>query len=341
MKPTIIFLFLQLLLTGNIFAQSKSLYLTSYTYSPANKVIGTVKLADGTQLVQVKLSGRDAKKVSINDKQELSVTTSGAKADELHLVINAVTGSGSLKQEVTLLKDQFLRNKVIAHRGAWKNTGATENSIAALNHAVKMGCSGSEFDVHMSSDSVLFIHHDATINGLKIEETPSAKLREIKLENGEVFPTLREYLTAGMKQHQTKLVLEIKPSIVSKERAIALTRRTLALVDELKAQAWVDYISFDYNVCEEVIRLAPYAKVSYLNGDKSPADLAQKQFYGLDYHMNVLRAKPDWIKQAKDNRIFVNVWTVNNEADMDYFLKEGADVITTNEPELLLKKLSQ
>jgi glycerophosphoryl diester phosphodiesterase len=341
MRSTLFFVVFQLLLSGNLLAQTQPLYLTNYTYSTDNRTVGTVQMADGTTLQRVTLSGRDAKKVSINDKHELAVNTGAARAEALHVVVNAVTASGTLKQEVIILRDQFIRNKVIAHRGAWKNTGATENSIAALKHAVKIGCSGTEFDVHMSADSVLFIHHDAAINGLKIEETPSAKLREIKLENGEVLPTLREYLTEGMKQYRTKLVLEIKPSIVSKQRAIALARRTLDLVNELKAQAWVDYISFDYEVCEEVIKLAPYAKVSYLNGDKAPAALAQQHFFGLDYHMSVLRKNPHWIKEAKDNRVFVNVWTVNEEADMDYFLKEGADVITTNEPELLLKKLSQ
>jgi glycerophosphoryl diester phosphodiesterase len=341
MKFPLILVVFQLLLAGNISAQNKPLYLTNYTYSPANRLVGAIQAADGTTINLITLSGRDARKVSVNDKHELSVNSGAAKANELHVVVDAVTASGNLKQEVTLLKDQFIRNKVIAHRGAWKNTGATENSIASLIHAVKIGCSGTEFDVHMSSDSVLFIHHDATIQGLKIEETPSAKLREIKLENGEVFPTLKEYLTEGMKQYRTRLVLEIKPSIISKERAIALTRRTIALVNELKAQAWVDYISFDYDVCKEVIKLAPYAKVSYLNGDKSPSELAANHFYGLDYYLKVLKNKPEWIAEAKANGIFVNVWTVNEEEDMDYFLKEGADVITTNEPELLLKKLQK
>jgi glycerophosphoryl diester phosphodiesterase len=41
---------------------------------------------------------------------------------------------------------------VIAHRGAWKNAGVPENSIASLQHAIDLCCYGSEFDVHMSAD---------------------------------------------------------------------------------------------------------------------------------------------------------------------------------------------
>src|SRR3954466_14307062 len=80
--------------------------------------------------------------------------------------------------------------RVIAHRGAWKNTGATENSLAALRHAIDLGCYGSEFDVHMSADSVLFVLHDHAIQGVNIEKSTAAELLRIKLANGETLPTL-------------------------------------------------------------------------------------------------------------------------------------------------------
>jgi glycerophosphoryl diester phosphodiesterase len=102
------------------------------------------------------------------------------------------------------------KNKVIAHSGAWKNTGATENSIGALEHAIKLGCYGSEFDVHMSADSVLFVLHDHSIKGTHIEKSTAQELSQIKLENGEALPTLEAYLKAGSKQKKTRLILEIK-----------------------------------------------------------------------------------------------------------------------------------
>ncbi|MDQ4139145.1 MAG: glycerophosphodiester phosphodiesterase, partial [Bacteroidota bacterium] len=104
--------------------------------------------------------------------------------------------------------------------------------------------------------------------------------------------------------------------------------------------AWVDYISFDYDVCTEVMKLAPYAKVAYLNGDKTPTELAKANFYGLDYHFKVLQKNPDWIQEAKHNKLTVNVWTVNEKAMLEDFLKANVDFITTNEPELLLNLIS-
>jgi glycerophosphoryl diester phosphodiesterase len=233
------------------------------------------------------------------------------------------------------------QTKVVAHRGAWKNTGVPENSIAALKEAIKMKCWGSEFDVHMSADSILFVNHDATIQGHAIEKTHSSVLSALKLENGESLPTMESYLKAGMKQKKTRLILEIKPSAVSKERGIALAHKVVDMVNKVKAAPMVDYISFDYEICKELLKLAPDAKVQYLNGDKTPDELVADKIHGFDYALKVLKANPSWIKEAKSKNLITNVWTVNDNASMDWLIAEGIDLVTTNEPELLIKKLGK
>lgn len=331
MRNNLILLVFLLLSSSTIRAQVKPIfYLSNYAYDAKTGKLGAVKSLDSINLRSLNITGPDAAAISFKNNL-LVVKAAARKAGKpLHIAVNG--------QPFTIIKNEFIDNKVIAHRGAWKHTGATENSIASLNAAVQIGCKGSEFDVHMSADSVLFIHHDPVIAGLKIEESTAAQLRALKLDNGETLPTLEEYLTAGMKQQKTKLILEIKPSVISKARGIALEKRVLQMVQDMQAQAWVDYISFDYDICKALIKDAPYAKVAYLNGDKSPAELAGEHFFGLDYHLSVFKKNPTWIKEAKALKLDVNVWTVNEEADMDYYLKEGADVITTNEPEVLLKK---
>jgi len=233
----------------------------------------------------------------------------------------------------------FAQTKVVAHRGAWKNTAVPQNSIAALKEAIKMGCDGSEFDVHMSADSVIFVNHDAHIQGIPMETTSSQVLSAIKLENGESLPTLEAYLKAGLKQKKTRLVLEIKPSAVSKERGIALARKVVEVVNATKAASKVDYISFDYEICKEITRIAPKATVQYLNGNKAPDELLADGVHGLDYHFSVLEKNPTWIKDANSKKLITNAWTVNDEKVMDRLIAEGIKLITTDEPELLLKKL--
>ncbi len=229
------------------------------------------------------------------------------------------------------------KNKVIAHRGAWKNTGATENSISALEHAIKLGCYGSEFDVHMSADSVLFVNHDHAIKGTDIEKTVAKELSEIKLGNGENLPTLEAYLKAGSKQKNTRLILEIKTSKIGKERSLALARKCVEMVQKLKVQAITDYIAFDFDVCLEVKKLAPKAHVEYLNGDKTPAEILAAGLDGIDYHFTVYKKNENYIKEMHQNKLTTNVWTVNDEGAMKWFLDNNVDFITTNEPELLLK----
>lgn len=228
-------------------------------------------------------------------------------------------------------------NPVVAHRGAFKKNNLPENSIASLKEAIRLGCTGSEFDIRMTADDTLIINHDPQYNKLDIEKTSYADLIKTPLSNGEKLPTLAEYITAGIAANTTtRLVFEIKPSGISRQRAIAVTDKVIAMVRRFKVQRMAVYISFDYDVCKKVHELEPKAPVQYLNGDIAPAQLRKDGINGADYHYSVFTKNPGWIKEAKDNKIALNAWTVNKKEDMEWLLKEGFNFITTNEPELLL-----
>lgn len=316
--------------------QKPSILLSKHTFSSEKKEIGDMHLNPDV-VASFKLKGDNARLFKIKNNT-LSIRSKYIRPDVkwYDLDIQARTPSGTVTESFRLVSDQFIRNRVIAHRGAWKNTGASENSIAALQHAISLGCQGSEFDVHMSADSVLLINHDASIQGMKIDAGSSVELRRLKLSHGENMPTLEAYIEEGLKQNNTKLILEIKPT-TGKERALALTQRVVELVKSMKAQAWIDYISFDYNICLELMRLDPYARVAYLNGDKSPKVLAADKFWGLDYHFNIFKENENWIDEAKQKGLTINAWTVNDPDMLKWFLDKRIDFITTNEPELLLK----
>lgn len=235
---------------------------------------------------------------------------------------------------------KFAPNEVVAHRGAFKANAFPENSIAALQEAIRLQCTGSEFDVRMTADDSLIINHDEHFNQMEIEKVNYADLMRFTLSNGEPLPTLRQYLLAGMKQNKhTRLVLEIKPSGMGKERAIQITDKVLSLVKELKAEPYIVYISFDYNMLLRIAELDKKAITQYLNGDKSPEEIANAGISGIDYHYSVFQKHPEWIEDAKQRRLALNAWTVNDPQLMDWLLDNGFDFITTNEPELLLQKL--
>ena len=140
-------------------------------------------------------------------------------------------------------------NPVVAHRGAWKTNNLPENSIASLKQAIKLNCTGSEFDVRMTADSVLIIMHNKDYHDLLISETTYQELARFKLSNGETVPTLREYILAGMQNNPgTGLVCEIK-STQNKELDLIIAEKTVAMVKELKAGPYIhSYISFGYDI---------------------------------------------------------------------------------------------
>jgi len=321
------------------FSTSAQPVLSNHTFSNGNNQVGLLSLPGWD--AKFKLSGANAGLFRLK-ANKLYILKGSIKPEIkwFDLTIVAETKSGSVQQTFRLVKDEFIRNSVIAHRGAWKNTGVAENSIAALQQAIRLGCQGSEFDVHMSVDSVPVINHDPTIQGQTIYTSSSAKLLALKLASGENMPSLESFLKAGMTQNNTKLILEIKPTI-NKERALQLTKKVMDVVIKLKAQAWIDYISFDYAICMELMRLDPYVRVAYLNGDKSPEMLAADKLWGLDYNQSVYQKNPDWIAQAKQKGLTINAWTVNDLALLKSFLDQKIDLITTNEPELLLKMITK
>jgi len=236
---------------------------------------------------------------------------------------------------------QFHDNVVIAHRGAWKHSGHPENSIAALQAAIDLGCYGSEFDVHMTRDNILVVNHDTEYYGLDIATSTYKELLTLNHPNGEKIPTVEEYLTEGMKQNKTKLIFEIKSAEAGKERTLEITRKSVDLVQKLGAEKWVEYICFDFDAGKYVHELDPSAQIAYLNGDKTPAQAKKAGYTGLDYHFSVYEKNPKWIEDAHELDLSINAWTVNKPEDMKRLLDQNVEFITTNEPEFLFELLEK
>lgn len=233
------------------------------------------------------------------------------------------------------------QTSIIAHRGAWKNTNSPQNSLASLHAAIAQNAWGSEFDVHLTKDDVLVVNHDHDFYGLEIEESTYQELLAKKHPNGESIPTAEEYLKAGLTQKNTKLIYELKTSKISKERTLKSVELAMDLLKKLKAQKMVEFIAFDWDACLKFRELDKKVKVHYLNGDKTPAEVKAAKLSGVDYHMNVYRKNPTWVKELKALKLKTNVWTVNKEEDIKYFLEQKMDFITTDEPELLKTIISK
>ena len=224
------------------------------------------------------------------------------------------------------------RTEIVAHRGLWK--GSAQNSIASLKAAQDFGCWGSEFDLHLTGDNVVVVNHDPIFGETKILTSPLEDLRQYTLKNGEKIPLLDEYLQQGA-QSRCVLVLELKPQY-RKEREDILMEECLKALrkNNLMEPGRIAFISFSYYICKELARKCPGYTVQYLEGDKSPAEVKADGISGIDYHYSKFKKHPEWVKEAHDLGMSVNVWTVDKADDIRRMIELGVDQITTNDPAL-------
>lgn len=232
------------------------------------------------------------------------------------------------------------QTQVIAHRGFWKTSGASQNSITSLLKADSIGCYGSEFDVWIAKDNKLVVNHDPVYKMRPMEYSKGDALTGLKLSNGENIPSLEQYLEAG-KKCNTRLILELKEHS-NKKRETKAVIGILDMVKKIGLEKRMEYITFSLHALKEFIRLAPAGTpIYYLNGELSPQELKELGASGLDYHTGVIKKHPKWIQEAHDLGMKVNVWTVDDTEDMKWLIEHGVDFITTNEPTTLQRVLNE
>lgn len=107
----------------------------------------------------------------------------------------------------------FFRGIPFAHRGLHDNKTLPENSLAAFKNAVEHGY-GIEFDVYLTDDGTLIVHHDPSLKrscGIKIhpEKINSSRLDDYKLfGTDERIPRFDEVL--ALVDGKVKLIIEVK-----------------------------------------------------------------------------------------------------------------------------------
>jgi alpha-glucosidase (family GH31 glycosyl hydrolase)/glycerophosphoryl diester phosphodiesterase len=232
--------------------------------------------------------------------------------------------------------------EIAAHRGFWQSeeAGGAQNSIASLKSAQDHSFWGSEFDVQLTSDDVVIVNHDNSIQKVLIWDNPYTAFKDMELKNGEKVSTFDEYLSQGEKSATTMLVCEIKAQ-KNADRENRLTDLTIDLLRKhnLFVPDRVIFISFSMNVCRQLVTKAPGFTNQYLGGDIAPDDLAKDGINGIDYQFQVFYKHPEYISQARNHGMSINSWTVNNAEDIQKMIDLGVDCITTNEPLLVRQML--
>ena len=231
---------------------------------------------------------------------------------------------------------------ITAHRGYWncEESGFSQNSIASLGNAQNQMFWGSEFDVHLTADSVLVVNHDASIQGIDIKTNPYSAIKDMVLPNGEKLSVLDEYLAQGEKSANTMLVFELKAGLTPELESYLVDESVAALKRHgLFSPYRVIFISFSLHMCKKIAAEYPEFTNQYLSSDIAPETLWNEyKINGIDYWSPSLIEHPDWVAQAHALGMSVNTWTPNKEEDWQPLIDLGVDCITTDEP-LKLREL--
>lgn len=231
--------------------------------------------------------------------------------------------------------ESFAQPKIITHRGHWDIENGAHNSLSSLFRAHEIGAFGTEFDIWLTSDGELVVFHDETINNVPIATSTYEELKDLKISNGEVLPTLDNFLVFAKNFPDLRLILEVKSNIKGEDYAEKVAKSVVEKVEEHELSHRTDFIAFSLDICKQLAKIRPNLNIAYLSGDKSPEELS---LLGINYHQSMFFQNPELVKQAQDNGLTVNVWTVNDPENMQRLIKMGVDYITTDNP-IALKKL--
>ena len=232
--------------------------------------------------------------------------------------------------------------KIIAHRGF---SGVyPENTMLAFRKAIEIGADGIELDVHLSKDGQVMIIHDEALKrttGLDgvISDYTRAELEQIsagKTKNDELgftpIPSLEEYL-AFMAEHRDKITnIELKTAPVYYPE---IEEKTLELVRKFDLEKNIIYSSFNWLSIERMQRLGTISETGLLfSGMKLYNQAHIIKSLGINYfHPDFNDLTDEIVKSYLDNKVGLNVWTVNEIEDMKVCLSWDIDGLITNFPD--------
>jgi glycerophosphoryl diester phosphodiesterase len=249
---------------------------------------------------------------------------------------------------------------VIAHRG-----GAAlrpENTIAAFQNALKLGVRVLEFDMNVTRDGVIVIHHDSTVSpaickapatsGTKPGPIALLSLKEIRQFDcgsfarpnspryqpvpGQQMPTLDEFL-ASVKESPAVLLGETKFAPPGSAPAVDPDHFVDLIYAALKKHGVQDRFilqSGDYRTIDAMAKKDPKIRTCLLNARRfKPGYLELARSHKAIYLM--LRADDTNASQVRDLQtagLLIYSSTANTPSDWQKYVDLGMDGILTDDP---------
>lgn len=235
------------------------------------------------------------------------------------------------------------------HRGAAGT--APENTLISVSKALAFGCDRIEVDVQQSKDGQVVVLHDRTLerttNGSGFVETYTLdELKKLdagskfdKKFAGEKIPTLDEVFE--LIDGKSVFLIEIKDG---SETYPDIEKHVVESIHKYNAHHWVIVHSFNDHVLEKVHQLdSTIVLHKLLIGDLpllplfNDGNWNSSSFASYDYCTEISLyykfVTPSFIRRMHKLGKKVNVWTVNDQKQIETIMAMGADGIITNFPE--------
>jgi glycerophosphoryl diester phosphodiesterase len=212
----------------------------------------------------------------------------------------------------------------IAHRGGaglWP-----ENTMAAFEGAIGLGCEGIELDCHLTRDGDLVVVHDLGEPGGVIEARA---------------PRLRDVIRlAKARSESIELWIELKTTPMSAFSSAPepTAERVLDLLREEDFVARAIVVGFDWSGPARAKKLEPRLRTRFTTPPHADAQsvvplVASGGADGWFSHASSVTRES--VADAKARGLSVAVWTVNEEAEMRRVIAAGCDAICTDFPDRL------
>lgn len=268
------------------------------------------------------------------DKEKISLIRFGAGEDRCV----SFRKKESYKETLNLNKAKR-KTKVWGHRGS--SGYAPENTLPAFAMAVGLGADGIELDVQLTKDGEMVVIHDERVDRTtdgtgRVVDYTLAELKKLNANNGMnrfgfvEIPTLQEVFEL-VKDTDLYINLELKNSVIFYEK---LEEKVLKLVREMELEDRIIYSSFNHNSMLALKSLSPESKIAFLysNGILDMDDYAVR-YQAAAVHPSVQNMRypnSDFVARCHEKGILVNVWTANEQKDIDYLKSIGVDAVITN-----------
>lgn len=246
------------------------------------------------------------------------------------------------------LDDSRKRPLVIGHRGA--SMHAPENTLAAFRLAHAQGADGIEFDIKRCKTGEVVIMHDATVdrttNGSGGVHTLSlAALRALDAGHGEPVPTLDELFAeqgALAGPNGKPFLFNVEVTNYS-TRNDGLEAAVVALIQRHNIADRVLFSSFNPWSVRKLAQLAPDIPRAILYASDMPiflrrvwlAPLVPHQFRHPEKDM----IDAAYVQKLAQQRLRVNVWTINAREDIARMAACGVHGIIGDSPQIMREVL--